>query len=59
MVGEGGPLGLEKGEAVSPSLSDSGVIAGSPAPPELIRAIITKMNMRELVVSSNQSQGVD
>nr|XP_020011875.1 acyl-CoA synthetase family member 2, mitochondrial isoform X1 [Castor canadensis] len=27
-----------------------GVIAGSPAPPELIRAIITKMNMRELVV---------
>lgn len=27
-----------------------GVIAGSPAPPELIRAIIGKMNMKELVV---------
>ncbi|XP_008836568.1 acyl-CoA synthetase family member 2, mitochondrial [Nannospalax galili] len=27
-----------------------GVIAGSPAPPELIRAIINKMNMHELVV---------
>ncbi|GAB1296683.1 Medium-chain acyl-CoA ligase ACSF2, mitochondrial [Apodemus speciosus] len=27
-----------------------GVIAGSPAPPELIRAIISKMNMKELVV---------
>ncbi|EDL15539.1 mCG63314 [Mus musculus] len=27
-----------------------GVIAGSPAPPELIRAIINKMNMKELVV---------
>ncbi|XP_005394228.1 PREDICTED: acyl-CoA synthetase family member 2, mitochondrial isoform X2 [Chinchilla lanigera] len=27
-----------------------GVIAGSPAPPELIRAIINKMNMQELVV---------
>ncbi|XP_069338498.1 medium-chain acyl-CoA ligase ACSF2, mitochondrial isoform X2 [Eulemur rufifrons] len=28
-----------------------GVIAGSPAPPELIRAIINKMNMKELVVA--------
>ncbi|XP_048645079.1 medium-chain acyl-CoA ligase ACSF2, mitochondrial isoform X3 [Marmota marmota marmota] len=27
-----------------------GVIAGSPAPPELVRAIIHKMNMKELVV---------
>ncbi|GAB5580906.1 medium-chain acyl-CoA ligase ACSF2 [Prionailurus iriomotensis] len=27
-----------------------GVIAGSPAPPELIRAIIDKLNMKELVV---------
>ncbi|XP_041520513.1 medium-chain acyl-CoA ligase ACSF2, mitochondrial [Microtus oregoni] len=27
-----------------------GVIAGSPAPPELIRAIIRRMNMKELVV---------
>uniref|UniRef100_A0A8C8ZQZ3 Medium-chain acyl-CoA ligase ACSF2, mitochondrial n=1 Tax=Prolemur simus TaxID=1328070 RepID=A0A8C8ZQZ3_PROSS len=27
-----------------------GVIAGSPAPPELIRAIINKMNMKELAV---------
>ncbi|XP_045344389.1 medium-chain acyl-CoA ligase ACSF2, mitochondrial [Leopardus geoffroyi] len=28
-----------------------GVIAGSPAPPELIRAIIDKLNMKELVVA--------
>uniref|UniRef100_A0A4X1UTI5 Medium-chain acyl-CoA ligase ACSF2, mitochondrial n=1 Tax=Sus scrofa TaxID=9823 RepID=A0A4X1UTI5_PIG len=28
-----------------------GVIAGSPVPPELIRAIINKMNMKELVVA--------
>ncbi|XP_058416677.1 medium-chain acyl-CoA ligase ACSF2, mitochondrial isoform X2 [Diceros bicornis minor] len=28
-----------------------GVIAGSPAPPELIRAIINKLNMKELVVA--------
>ncbi|XP_003786542.1 acyl-CoA synthetase family member 2, mitochondrial [Otolemur garnettii] len=28
-----------------------GVIAGSPAPPELVRAIINKMNMKELVVA--------
>ncbi|XP_006166259.1 acyl-CoA synthetase family member 2, mitochondrial isoform X2 [Tupaia chinensis] len=28
-----------------------GVIAGSPAPPELIRAIINKLNMRDLVVA--------
>ncbi|KAL2765244.1 medium-chain acyl-CoA ligase ACSF2, mitochondrial isoform 2 precursor [Daubentonia madagascariensis] len=28
-----------------------GVIAGSPVPPELIRAIISKMNMKELVVA--------
>ncbi|XP_012864233.1 PREDICTED: acyl-CoA synthetase family member 2, mitochondrial [Dipodomys ordii] len=28
-----------------------GVIAGSPAPPELIRAIINKMNMKELVIA--------
>ncbi|XP_034882754.1 medium-chain acyl-CoA ligase ACSF2, mitochondrial isoform X4 [Mirounga leonina] len=29
----------------------NGVIAGSPAPPELIRAIIDKLNMKELVVA--------
>ncbi|KAL1778570.1 Acyl-synthetase family member 2, mitochondrial [Sigmodon hispidus] len=34
-----------------------GVIAGSPAPPELVRAIISKMGMTELVVSGSQSQG--
>ncbi|XP_062966218.1 medium-chain acyl-CoA ligase ACSF2, mitochondrial isoform X2 [Cynocephalus volans] len=28
-----------------------GVIAGSPVPPELIRAIVNKMNMKELVVA--------
>uniref|UniRef100_A0A8C5W9I8 Medium-chain acyl-CoA ligase ACSF2, mitochondrial n=1 Tax=Microcebus murinus TaxID=30608 RepID=A0A8C5W9I8_MICMU len=28
-----------------------GVIAGSPAPPELVRAIINEMNMKELVVA--------
>ncbi|EHB16492.1 Acyl-CoA synthetase family member 2, mitochondrial [Heterocephalus glaber] len=28
-----------------------GVIAGSPAPPELIRAIVNKMNMKELAVA--------
>ncbi|XP_057357336.1 medium-chain acyl-CoA ligase ACSF2, mitochondrial isoform X2 [Manis pentadactyla] len=28
-----------------------GVIAGSPAPPELIRAIVNKLNMKELVVA--------
>ena len=36
----------EGGSCVSP-LSNSGVIAGSPAPPELIRAIINKLNMKE------------
>ncbi|XP_025136116.3 medium-chain acyl-CoA ligase ACSF2, mitochondrial isoform X2 [Bubalus bubalis] len=40
----------EGGSCVSP-LSNSGVIAGSPAPPELIRAIINKLNMKELVVA--------
>lgn len=40
----------EAGSCVSP-LSDSGVIAGASAPPELIRAMIDKLNMKELVVS--------
>uniref|UniRef100_A0A2K6M409 Medium-chain acyl-CoA ligase ACSF2, mitochondrial n=1 Tax=Rhinopithecus bieti TaxID=61621 RepID=A0A2K6M409_RHIBE len=39
------------GTSCSPSLCDSGVIAGSPAPPELIRAIINKINMKDLVVA--------
>lgn len=46
----------EAGSRVSP-LSDSGVIAGSPAPPELIRAIINKLNMKELVVSGGWDWG--
>lgn len=46
----------EGGSCVSP-LSDSGVIAGSPAPPELIRAIINKLNMKELVVSRGRGWG--
>uniref|UniRef100_A0A7N4NTG4 Medium-chain acyl-CoA ligase ACSF2, mitochondrial n=1 Tax=Sarcophilus harrisii TaxID=9305 RepID=A0A7N4NTG4_SARHA len=33
------------------AVSDSGVIAGSPAPPELIRTIIQKMNLTEMVVA--------
>lgn len=43
----------EAGSCVSP-LSDSGVIAGSPAPPELIRTIIDKLNMKDLVVSGRK-----
>ena len=43
----------EGGSCVSP-LSDSGVIGGSPASPELIRAIINKLNMKELVVSGGR-----
>ncbi|PNI58469.1 ACSF2 isoform 16, partial [Pan troglodytes] len=31
-----------------------GVIAGSPAPPELIRAIINKINMKDLVKSQEE-----
>lgn len=50
MRGSTGPG--EAGSCVS-LLSDSGVIAGSPAPPELIRAIIDKLNMKELVVSGS------
>ncbi|XP_030663812.1 medium-chain acyl-CoA ligase ACSF2, mitochondrial [Nomascus leucogenys] len=34
-----------------------GVIAGSPAPPELIRAIINKINMKDLVVSGDRGPG--
>lgn len=48
-----GPPGLEKGGSCVSPLSDSGVIAGSPAPPELIRAIINKLNMKEMVVSGS------
>ncbi|KAF0875168.1 ACSF2 synthetase, partial [Crocuta crocuta] len=35
-----------------------GVIAGSPAPPELIRAIIDKLHMKELVVSGGSAGAV-
>lgn len=54
MKGSTGP-----GEAVSrvSPLSDSGVIAGSPAPPEVIRAIINKLNAKELVVSGGWAWG--
>lgn len=52
-AGKQGPLVLEKGgNCVSP-LSDSGVIGGSTVPPELIRAIINKLNMKEIVVSGS------
>lgn len=44
------------GRHVSP-LSDSGVIAGSPAPPELVQAIVEKLNAWELVVSGSWGWG--
>ncbi|KAI2583948.1 acyl-CoA synthetase family member 2, partial [Homo sapiens] len=34
--------------------AERGVIAGSPAPPELIRAIINKINMKDLVKSQEE-----
>lgn len=37
------------------TLSHSGVVGGSSAPPELIRMIISKLNMRELVVSGGRA----
>lgn len=52
--GSTGPGG--GGSHVSP-LFDSAVIGGSPAPSELIQAIIKKLNARELVVSGGRSWG--
>lgn len=40
----------ERGNCVS-LLSDSGAIGGAPAPPDLIRAIVNKLNAKDLVVS--------
>lgn len=52
-----GSTGPGEGGSCVSSFSDPGVIAGSPVPPELIRAIINKMNMKELVVSGGRAGG--